>query len=402
MGMKLLVVTATYPFPPRTGTATLAYNHIKELSQRHSVHLVCIDAPADRGDLEKFTEQVDLVGRKRFPRLIGPVRPLFWLLMGIPAAVAVQKSRAMRKRVAELIGRGQFDAILMYEMNSIQFCPPSARKRAIVNIEDPPSIRLVRMRGLSAWSSLQRLKLFVYARLMARYEKRFLDSMGRIVVLSEADMRDMRQGGAHENLGHVSYGVDVKSPHDVISQDSRSEGMIVFSGNMYHAPNVDGALFFLRDVFPLVLEDYPTAALWIVGAAPDSRIRRAAEEFGDHIVVTGEVDDISAYLRRAKVSICPVRLKIGVQTKVLEALAWGTPVVTTNAGNSGVAGRSGTDLWVEDEPGRFASRVVALLRGEGWQALSEGGRKLVTEQFSWKRSVRELEQQIELLQAANR
>jgi glycosyltransferase involved in cell wall biosynthesis len=402
MGMKLLVVTAIYPFPPRTGTANLAYNHIRELSQRHSVHLVCIDGPADRGDLAKFTEQVDLIGRKRFPRLIRRARGLFWLLMGIPAAVAVQTSRAMHKRVADLINRGQFDAILMYEMNSIQFCPASARKMAIVNIEDPPSIRLVRMRGLSVWSPLERFELFVYAKLMARYESRFLDSMGRIVVLSEADMRDMRQEGAHENLGHVSYGVDAKSPHDVIPQDSRSEGMIVFSGNMYHGPNVDAALFFLRDVFPLVLEDYPTATLWIVGAAPDARIRRAAKRFGDHIAITGDVDDISAYLRRAKVSICPIRLKIGVQTKVLEALAWGTPVVTTKAGNSGVAGRSGTDLWVEDEPVRFASRVVALLRGEGWLALSEGGRKLVTEHFSWKRSVTELEQQIELLQAANR
>jgi glycosyltransferase involved in cell wall biosynthesis len=107
------------------------------------------------------------------------------------------------------------------------------------------------------------------------------------------------------------------------------------------------------------------------------------------------------YLRRAKVSICPVRLKIGVQTKILEALSWGTPVVTTSAGNSGIGGCSGSELWVEDEPNIFASRVVSLLRGEGWNQLSEKGRKLAENGFSWERSAMAIEQHIRRIQIAS-
>jgi glycosyltransferase involved in cell wall biosynthesis len=88
-----------------------------------------------------------------------------------------------------------------------------------------------------------------------------------------------------------------------------------------------------------------------------------AGSLGEHVVITGKVDDVSEYLRQAVVSICPVRLKVGVQTKILEALTFGTPVVTTSAGNSGIAGRSGEEMWVEDDPRNFAFRVVSLLRG---------------------------------------
>jgi glycosyltransferase involved in cell wall biosynthesis len=169
---------------------------------------------------------------------------------------------------------------------------------------------------------------------------------------------------------------------------------------MFHLPNVDGALFFLQDIFPLVVRDYPSTVLWIVGADPDVRIRDAATRFGEHVVITGRVKDMSDYLKRAKVSICPVRLKIGVQTKILEALSWGTPVVTTSAGNSGIGGLAGGELWVEDDPSLFAGRVVELLRGKNWDALSKGGRQLASERFSWENSASELEQHIMSIHAA--
>src|ERR1019366_4397010 len=106
---------------------------------------------------------------------------------------------------------------------------------------------------------------------------------------------------------------------EVLDQASRVRGMIVISGNMYHPPNVDGILFFLREVFPLVLSRYPEAVLYIVGALPDYRLVNAAHSFGQNVVITGKGPEVSSYLRKAIVAVCPVRLAIGVQTKILEA-----------------------------------------------------------------------------------
>lgn len=255
-------------------------------------------------------------------------------------------------------------------------------------------MRLQRMQQLSLWTPWQRMKLSIHTKVMERYERAVLARLGRILVLSDTDRSDLMRRQDLVNVGRVPYGVDVKAPEDIAGWDERTEGMIVFTGNMFHPPNVDGAMYFLRSMFPLVLAQHPSAVLWIVGARPDPRIHAAAARFGDRVRITGLVPDIAAYMRRARVSICPIRLKIGAQTKILEALSWATPVVTTSAGNSGIGASSGRDLWIEDAPEAFAQRVLGLLRGEDWARLSAAGQRFASEQFSWQRSAAELESQL--------
>ena len=100
------------------------------------------------------------------------------------------------------------------------------------------------------------------------------------------------------------------------------------------------------------------------------------------------------------VSACPVRLRIGTQTKILEALACGTPVVTSSAGNHGIGGASGEHLYVADDPEEFAKKISTLLRGERWSELSENGRRFVEDNFTWEKSALKLEQVLEQLLTA--
>jgi glycosyltransferase involved in cell wall biosynthesis len=141
----------------------------------------------------------------------------------------------------------------------------------------------------------------------------------------------------------------------------------------------------------MVLSDAPQACLWIVGADPDDRIWAAAHPFGERVRITGKVPEITDFLRRAVLSICPIRLKVGMQTKILEALSFGTPVVTTPEGNWGTQGVSGEHLWVESDPQAFARRIADLLRGDDWDRLSAKGRSFVAEHFSWDASTLQLE-----------
>jgi glycosyltransferase involved in cell wall biosynthesis len=307
----------------------------------------------------------------------------------------------MENKVKTLIEEGNFDAILAFEFSSIQYCPPSCFHKLIVNIEDPQSIKLNRMRKLPIWSLWQKVKLTVNAKLTERHEEKLLHRMAKVILLSESDMRDMYSIRKLGNLTYMPYGVELKNASESINYEER-EKTIIFSGNMYHPPNVDGALYFLKDIFPLVLEEYPLAVLWIVGSNPDNRIHKEAAKYGKQVVITGTVEDITVYIKSATVSICPVRLKIGVQTKLLEALSLGTPVVTTNAGNSGIGGKSGVHLWAEDRPQQFALRVISLLNGHDWEKLSNEGRKLVSEHFTWETNVAEFEHYLESLITLNK
>jgi glycosyltransferase involved in cell wall biosynthesis len=131
-----------------------------------------------------------------------------------------------------------------------------------------------------------------------------------------------------------------------------------------------------------------------------SRVRKWTRD--PRIKITGFVPDIRPYLSEAMVSVCPVRLRIGTQTKVLEALACGTPVVTTPAGNHGIGAISGEHLYVADDPVSFADKVVTLLTTRKWSILSEKGRRFAEDNFTWEKSAEKLEKILEQLAGVGR
>ena len=393
--MRLLVVMMCLPWPPRTGSTVTAFHQIRELGKRHAIHLLCRHGATEIGDLRNATEIVEFIDAPRPARgIVAAARQWWYSLWGVPAQVSKYDSERMRQRVHELLDQNVHDALLLYEIGAIRYLPKSAMPLTVVNIEDAQSIRAWRMRQLPIWSKWRRAQQAVHAWVMQRYERRMLPRMGKVLLLSEADVVDMAASGHHMNLGHVHYGVSPVAVDDRPSFEQRDAAAIIISGNMYHLPNVDGVLHFLAKTFPIILRKAPTARLWIVGKRPAAAVRRTAERYGERVIVTGRVDDVSTYLRRSRVSVCPVRLKIGVQTKILEALSSGTPVVTTRSGNHGIQGHSGVELWVADEPEEIALRVVSLLRGDGWQEMSEAGARLVAKQHSWKLSAARLEEHI--------
>ena len=392
--MKILIVMTNYPFPPQTGSEIIAYNTIKYLSKRHEINLVCIEPTEKIITNSEFVSKQILVRAKKNNILLKyffRVRSLFGYLLGKPQLIGASLSlKEMRNEVNKIINSNKFDATLLFEMDAIKYFPEFYYGELIVNIEDPQSIKSSRMSELEFISVCGKFLEKIKSKIWFNYEKIILPKIKKVILLSSVDMEDMLKQGYYKNLAHVPYGADYIRQSEILPYEKR-ERSIIFSGNMYHPPNIDGILFFLRDVFPLVLKEYPSAILWIVGSRPDPRIYEATKKFDNKVVITGKVPSIGEYINRASVSICPVRLKIGVQTKILEALSWGTPVVTTSAGNSGIMGVSGKHLFVTDDANRMAREIANLLNGDGWSTLSREGRLLSIKNFSWEKNVEEFE-----------
>ena len=104
-------------------------------------------------------------------------------------------------------------------------------------------------------------------------------------------------------------------------------GKIVFTGVMDYAPDEDAALYFGREVFPLVRAQRPHAQFWIVGSNPSPAVRALSSSAGIH--VTGKVDDIRPHMRSAAVFVSPLRVGSGVKNKILAAMAMEKATVAT-------------------------------------------------------------------------
>src|SRR5205807_2428662 len=109
----------------------------------------------------------------------------------------------------------------------------------------------------------------------------------------------------------------------------RQPPSLVFSGKMSYHANVTAVLYFVREILPRVRAVEPHVRLRIVGSNPPPEIRRLATD--PLITVTGYVPDVQEAVRGAAVAVCPVTVKVGIQNKVLEAMAMGLPVVSTRA-----------------------------------------------------------------------
>jgi glycosyltransferase involved in cell wall biosynthesis len=154
---------------------------------------------------------------------------------------------------------------------------------------------------------------------------------------------------------------------------------LVFVGNFRHTPNIDAALEFHRQTWPLIKAGLPGARLTVVGTAPPPEVLRLD---GDDVEVTGWVADVAPYLDAARVSIAPLRYGGGVKGKIGEALGRGLPVVTTTVGAEGMELGSGETALVADEPAAFADAVLRLHGDRDlWERVSIAGRAHVDERL---------------------
>jgi glycosyltransferase involved in cell wall biosynthesis len=383
--MKLLFITPNLPVPPRRGYSLIALNHIKRLSERHEVHLVSFQSRDGEGSVEEmrpYCRSIHVV-RQTLPAAIwNGVRSV---LAGEPGQVGVYRSRALADAVRTVASEVQLDAVVAVMTRMAQYAMVIPHVPAVLNLVDPMATALTRS---LPWRPmyLKPVVLYESARILA-YERRIAPRFAALALASARDADDYADRLGLDRIAVVRHAVEPddfrEPPHNVRAPDT-----VVISGTMGYAPTVDGVLQFVARSWPLVRSEIPHARLFIVGQNPARRVR--ALHGKDGIVVTGTVPDVRTYLWTARVSVCPVRLDIGVQTKVLEALAAGTPVVTTAAGNAGVGAVHERDLVVADNPAAVARAVVRVLRGEV-EGLESAGREFVARECTWEVSTRQLE-----------
>ncbi|WP_322801715.1 glycosyltransferase [Thermoflexus sp.] len=223
-----------------------------------------------------------------------------------------------------------------------------------------------------------------------RLEARWLSTFPRILVTSREDAAALRRlaPDGRASLTVIPNGVDLAffQPWPV----PRDPATLIFTGKMSYHANVAAALDLVREIMPRIWAQRPEVRLWIVGRNPPSRLRRAARD--PRVEILGTVPDLRPYLARATLAVCPMRYAVGIQNKVLEAMAMRTPVVATLPVLGGLQAVPGRDLMVADSGEAFAEAVFRLLDSPMERAaLGAAGRAYVEAHHRWETLVERLE-----------
>jgi GT2 family glycosyltransferase/uncharacterized coiled-coil protein SlyX len=154
---------------------------------------------------------------------------------------------------------------------------------------------------------------------------------------------------------------------------------ILFVAGFRHPPNIDGAIWFVKEVLPMISAANPSMRVSLVGSNPTPEVKALASA---HVEVTGFVSDeeLARRYERARVVVAPLRYGAGVKGKVVEAMRFGVPVVTTSIGAQGL---DGAPVAVSDDPAGFADLVLQFLSDDHrWVDQARAGTKFVKERFS--------------------
>lgn len=161
---------------------------------------------------------------------------------------------------------------------------------------------------------------------------------------------------------------------------SPRENLIVLAGNFEYYPNVDAAVYFAGEIMPLLRRARERCRLRIIGSNPPQAVRRLVAA---DIEVTGFVEDFPAAVSEGAVFVCPLRLGTGIKNKVLEAMDFGVPVVSTLVGVEGITALPGTHYLQAVNAADFAHCVSCLLRDSALRAeLARNANRLVRARFS--------------------
>src|SRR5207302_9614574 len=143
--------------------------------------------------------------------------------------------------------------------------------------------------------------------------------------------------------------------------------------------NVATALYLYQQVMPLIWQQQPEATLTIVGSNPPKVLQALTSD--PRVEVTGYVDDLRSYVGRAEVMLSPMVYSVGIQNKVLEAMALGTPVVAAAQAAAALGTQTGRDLLVATSAQDFADATLRLMDNADLRlSLSQHGRSYVEEQ----------------------
>lgn len=339
------------------GHAFRIANIIERLEADFDLHVLLVDVSAQGETLPPSERHATTTIRSsrasRLARFLAVFRRL-------PTDIHYRSRSSLRREIEQAVGGQTWDAVWCSRLRTYLLIRGLFDSRFIVDLDDLNDDLLLsvvaersrRRSGLISWA--ENMWDRMDARRWTAAQQELPSEVAMQLVCKESD----RQALGSSSVAVVPNSYPDPGPRPTNCNDPAGSGRsIFFAGTLGYLPNRFGLEWFIADVLPLVTARCPDVTLEVVGYVPDDMARSAPQNCHYH----GPGGDVAPHLERASLVIAPLSSGGGTLLKVIEALAWGRPLVATSSGIAGFDLVDGRDALIADDAAAFGDACVRIL-----------------------------------------
>ena len=389
--MKIFVLLPRIPFPLEKGDKLRAFNQIKQLAKRNEIVLCALNDNSKVSEqdafhaLQPYCQSVNFIKFNKLQILLGLIRAF---LKGLPLQCGYFYNRKAAKKINALIAKHKPDMLYGQLLRTAEYIRHKDIPKAI-DYQDIFSYGMKRRADVA--SCFTRPVFNMEYRRLARHEAAVFDDFDIKAIISEPD-RALFPHEKRDEILIIPNGVD----HDYFKPMEREKKYdLVFTGNMSYPPNVNAVDYLANEILPIVWRTLPDVKLYIAGATPDPKVKKAASE---RIIVSGWLDDIREAYAASRVFIAPMRIGTGLQNKLLEAMSMHLPAITSPLANASLGATPDKEILVGSNAKELAQHIITLLSNpEKAEQIAQAGYDFTNRVYDWGKATERLEEAMQII-----
>ena len=384
---KIVFITSRFPYPINKGDQLRVFFQLKSLSAKNEIYLIALnDTVVDQELLAplSFCKNISVYKIPFISRLLSLISSLF---NGNPFQVGYFYDKGVARDMLKEIHEISPDYIHCHLLRTAEYAKNIQGIEKSIDFMDAFSIGM-KKRGDIERNPLKRLFLFSEYHRLKKYEADMFNFFDRYSIISQqdADVIDSSKSG---EIAIVPNGVDFESFYP---RDDEKKYDICFMGNMSYPPNVEAICYTMENIFPLLLTKKPDIKFLIAGANPSAYIKQLQSK---NIDVIDKFDHISDSIAMSRIMISPMVVSIGLQNKIIQAMAMKVPNVVSKSANMAVQAKPNVEIIEADDPNDYIDAIIRLLEDREMQlSISKNAYDFVITQYEWEKVNSILEQTI--------
>jgi glycosyltransferase involved in cell wall biosynthesis len=407
MKKKILLLATRYPYPTNSGRKLRLSQLIESLINKYNVVIAYFDS-------QKFDEKKEIFSKEYHIKIPAFTERIFnvinyaFLKKSKSIQESIYWSTSVEREILNIIQTEKPDLIICDMLRTAQYIEKIKNIPKLLDLDDLMSTRYTRIVEILNSSKFQKLidisgqygenLPYIARKVISRkpVSKLLLDFEGKVIqkreleivekfnytiLVSKDEANHLKKVTNNNNIKDIPLAINQRQFKNFVV-DQVNPKLISFLGVLNVPHNEYALIYFLEEIFPLIIRQVSDVKLRIIGRNVTENIKKYIKLYRENIELVEDAEDIKPYLAESNVFIAPLVFGTGIKTKILEAMALNVPVITTDIGAEGIPAINNRDFIIANNSNDFATQTIKLLQDPHYnQMIRTNGRRFVEENF---------------------